>query len=338
MRSQLPISVLDFSLVREGETPREAFQQTVACARHVEELGYQRFWLTEHHGVPAFASAATSVLMSYVAGETKSIRIGSGGIMLPDHSPLVIAEQFGTLATLYPGRIDLGVGRATGGPGSDAVLLEALRKAPNVRDQFPADVDDLLSFFHKPTPGQTMQAVPGGGMDVPVWLLGSSSVSAEHAAARGLPFAFAMHVAPKALGAALDAYRSGFKPSKKHDRPHVMICVFAIAAETDETAQYLLTTGQQFIINMFRKAPRLLSSPISDLAAWASPEERAFSDQRLPDVILGSWNTVRNRVASLVAEFAPDELMFTTMIHDQSEKRRSFNIIAEACHDIVSTA
>jgi luciferase family oxidoreductase group 1 len=338
MRPQLPISVLDFSLVRDGETPRDAFQQTVNCARHVEQLGYQRFWLTEHHSVPAFASAATSVLMGHVASKTTSIRVGSGGIMLPNHSPLVIAEQFGTLASLYPGRIDLGVGRATGGPGSDAVLLQTMRKAPDARDQFPTDVNDLLSYFREPEPSQAMQAVPGGGMDVPLWLLGSSTNSAEHAAALGLPFAFAAHVAPKALGPALAAYRSGFKASKTRDQPHVMICTFAFAAETDEAAQYLLTSGQQFIVSMFRKAPRLLSPPVSDFATWASPEERAFADQRLPDPIVGSRDTVRTKIGSLVAEFKPNELMFTTMIHGQEEKLRSFDIISDACLDIEARA
>jgi luciferase family oxidoreductase group 1 len=338
MRPQLPISILDFSPVREGETPRQALQQTVALARHAEKCGYSRFWLTEHHNVPAFASAATSVVMGHVAGKTTSIRVGSGGIMLPNHSPLAIAEQFGTLASLHPGRIDLGVGRATGGSGADADILQALRKAPDARDQFPADVDDLLSCFRKPETGQAVQAVPGGGIDVPVWLLGSSTFSAEHAALLGLPFSFAAHIAPKVLGAALAAYRSRFRVMRTLEQPHVMIAVFAVAAETDDAARHLLTSIQQFSVNMLRKAPSLLPPPVSDFATWASPDEMAHVAQRLSSVIVGSHETVRREIASLVTRFAPDELMFANMIHGEREKLRSIEIIADACQDICAPA
>lgn len=338
MPSKLPISVLDFSPVREGETPRDALRQTVALARHAEKCGYSRFWLTEHHNVPAFASAATSVVIGHVAGETTSIRVGSGGIMLPNHSPLVIAEQFGTLTSLYPGRIDLGVGRATGGPGVDADILQALRKAPDARDQFPADVDDLLACFLAAKPGQAMRAVPGSGMDVPVWLLGSSTFSAEHAGALGLPFCFAAHIAPKMVGGALEAYRSRFRVQGTLEQPHVMIAVFAFAAETDDAARRLLTSLQQVSVNLLRKAPGLLPPPISDFAAWASPDEMTHVAERFSSAIVGSHETVRREIASLVARFAPDELIFTTMIHDEAEKLRSLEIIADACRDIRAPA
>jgi luciferase family oxidoreductase group 1 len=338
MRPELPISILDFSPVREGETPREALQQTVAAARHAEKLGFERFWLTEHHSLPVFASAATAVVMGHVAGKTASIRVGSGGIMLPNHSPLAIAEQFGTLASLYPGRIDLGVGRATGGAGPDADILQELRKAPDARDRFPADVDDLLAYFHAATPGQAMQAVPGSGMDVPVWLLGSSTFSAEHAGALGLPFCFAAHIAPKALGAALEAYRSRFRVQRTLEQPHVMISVFAFAAETDDAARHLLTSLQQVSVNLLRKAPGLLPPPISDFAAWASPDEMTHVAQRFSSAIVGSRETVRREIASLVARFAPDELMFTTMIHGEKERLRCFEIVADACQDILAPA
>ena len=219
MRLQIPFSVVDFSILRLGETPREALQQTVDLARHVEALGFKRFWLTEHHGVLSSASAATSVVIGHVAGKTSVIRVGSGGVMLPNHPPLVIAEQFGTLASLYPDRIDLGLGRAAG--GHDGVL-RALRVGPAARDRFPSDVRELQFFFREPTPDQKVHAVPGAGLSVPIWLLGSSTFSAEQAGALGLPFAFATHIGPDAVGAAIEIYRSSFKASEVLARPYVM--------------------------------------------------------------------------------------------------------------------
>src|ERR1700704_2075610 len=246
MRLQIPFSVVDFSILRLGETPREALQQTVDLARHVEALGFKRFWLPEHHGVLSSASAATSVVIGHVAGKTSVIRVGSGGVMLPNHPPLVIAEQFGTLASLYPDRIDLGLGRAAGGHDG------GLRGGPAPRDGFPPDVRELQFFSREPTPDQKVHAVPGAGLSVPIWLLGSSTFSAEQAGALGLPFAFATHIGPDAVGAAIEIYRSNFKASEVLARSYVMITVLVIAAETDEAARHLFTSIQQIVLTMLR--------------------------------------------------------------------------------------
>jgi luciferase family oxidoreductase group 1 len=331
MRLQIPFSVLDFSTLRLGETPREALQQTVDLARHVEALGFKRFWLTEHHGVSHSASAATSVVIGHVAGKTSVIRVGSGGVMLPNHPPLVIAEQFGTLASLYPDRIDLGLGRAAGGHDS---VLQALRVGPDARDRFPSDVRELQFFFREPTPDQKLHAVPGAGLSVPIWLLGSSAFSAEQAGALGLPFAFATHIGPDAVGAAIEIYRSSFKASEVLTRPHVMITVLVIAAETDEAARHLFTSIQQVVITMLRgDIAGPLPPPVHDLGAIATPQELAGAEQRLRYAIIGSRKTVRQRIEALIAETAADELSVLTMIYDLDARRRSFEIVTEARED-----
>jgi luciferase family oxidoreductase group 1 len=319
----LSFSVLDLSPVLEGETPREALAHSVALARHAESLGYKRFWLAEHHNMAGIASAATAVVIGHVAGATSTIRVGSGGIMLPNHSPLAIAEQFGTLASLYPGRIDLGLGRA---PGGDGMVLRALRRGPETADRFPRDVQELQFFFREPEPGQPIRAVPGAGLEVPLYLLGSSTFSAELAAALGLPFAFAAHFAPDALGAALALYRSGFRPSAVLAKPHVIVCVTIVAAATDAEARRLFTSLQQAFINLRRGTPGLLQPPVDELRASAA--ERIGVDHALRYAIVGSPDTVARGVEALLGETGADELMITAQIYDQDARRRSFEHVA----------
>ncbi len=327
----IPFSVLDLSPVLQGETPREALQHTVALAQHAEALGYRRFWLAEHHNLPGIASAATAVVIGHVAGQTKTIRVGSGGIMLPNHAPLAIAEQFGTLETLYPGRIDLGLGRA---PGGDGQVLRALRRGAGMADRFPQDVQELQFFFRDPQPGQTIRAVPGAGLAVPLWLLGSSTFSAQLAAALGLPFAFAAHFAPDALGEALDLYRAGFQPSSVLSKPHVMIGVTVVAADTDAEARRLFTSLQQAFVALRSGTPGLLPPPVEDFDAVVPPAVRSNVDHALRYAVVGSPETVREGLARLLAETAADELMITAQIYDQAARRRSYEIVA-AVRDVV---
>ncbi len=323
---QIRFSVLDLSPVLEGETPREALAHTVALARNAEALGYHRFWLAEHHNLPGVASAATAVVIGHVAGATSTIRVGSGGIMLPNHPPLVIAEQFGTLETLYPGRIDLGLGRA---PGGDGMVLRALRRGAETADRFPRDVQELEFFFQEPAPEQTIRAVPGAGLRVPMFLLGSSTFSAEFAAALGLPFAFAAHFAPDALEAALALYRSGFQPSAALDKPYAMVGVTVVAAETDAEARRLFTSLQQAFMALRRGTPGLLKPPVDDIASVASGRERAGVDHALRAAIVGAPDTVRAGLAALLESTSADELIVTAQIYDQAARHRSFEILAE---------
>ena len=323
---QIRFSVLDLSPVLEGETPREALAHTVALARNAEALGYHRFWLAEHHNLPGVASAATAVVIGHVAGATSTIRVGSGGIMLPNHPPLVIAEQFGTLETLYPGRIDLGLGRA---PGGDGMVLRALRRGAETADWFPRDVQELEFFFQEPAPEQTIRAVPGAGLRVPMFLLGSSTFSAEFAAALGLPFAFAAHFAPDALEAALALYRSGFQPSAALDKPYAMVGVTVVAAETDAEAWRLFTSLQQAFMALRRGTPGLLKPPVDDIASVASGRERAGVDHALRAAIVGAPDTVRVGLAALLESTSADELIVTAQIYDQAARHRSFEILAE---------
>lgn len=334
----LPISVLDYAPVRVGETPRDALQQTTELARRAEALGYQRFWVTEHHNVPTFASGATSVVIGHLAANTTSIRVGSGAVLLPNHSPLALAEQFGTLASLYPGRIDLGVGRATGGRGPDALILEALGRPADAREHYAKDLDDLLALFREPQAGQAMQAVPGSGLDIPVWLLGSSTVSAAHAGALGLPFSFATHIAPKVVGDALQTYRSGFKASAALARPHVMISAVIIAADTDEEAQHLCTSIRLALARLVLNEPTLLPPPVTDLASYATAEQWEIVNMRVPSIIAGSPHTVRGAVEALIAETAADELIVATFVHDTAARYRSFEIVADVCRTIRAPA
>lgn len=322
----IPISVLDLAPVKEGGTVSESFHETLDLARHAEAWGYQRFWLAEHHNIVGIASAATSVLIGYVACGTKTIRVGSGGVMLPNHAPLIIAEQFGTLESLYPGRIDLGLGRA---PGTDRLTMRALRRTlTNVDEDFPREVAELLSYFAPPRAGQAVRAVPGAGLRVPVWLLGSSLYSAQLAALMGLPFAFASHFAPDLLMQALEIYRDEFRPSEALDRPYAMPCINVFAAETDEEARRLFTSLQQAFINLRRGQPGLLPPPINLAEAHWSEIEMAGIRHALRYSAIGSPETVRRWLESFIQETHADEVMVTAQIFDHAARLRSVEIVA----------
>jgi luciferase family oxidoreductase group 1 len=330
-RSQIPISVLDFCPVREGETPREALLQATALAAHVEALGYHRFWVAEHHNAPMVTSAATPVVISHIANNTTSIRVGSGGVMLPNHSPLIVAEQFGTLASLHPDRIDLGLGRAIGAPGDEAAMAQALRRAPDARERYPSDVRELQAYFRTPDTPQAIRAIPGSGLQVPIWLLGSSTFSAAEAGTLGLPFVFATHIAPRLAGEALTAYRSNFQPSEQLARPYAGICVIVVAADDDETAQQLFTSVQLMILNRIRGNPglmQLLQRPVPDIEAVSTAEERAGLAKALPLAVVGSPTRVFGELDRLITETAADEVMVLSLIHDQTARRRNFEILA----------
>jgi luciferase family oxidoreductase group 1 len=322
----IPISVLDLAPVKEGGTISEAFRETLDLARHAEGWGYRRFWLAEHHNMAGIASAATVVLVGHVAGGTKAIRVGSGGVMLPNHAPLVVAEQFGTLESLHPGRIDLGIGRA---PGTDQLTTRALRRTlSNVDEDFPRDVAELLSYFAPARPDQRVRAVPGEGLRVPVWLLGSSLYSAQLAALMGLPFAFASHFAPDYLNEAFDIYRRDFRPSDALKKPYAMPCVNVFAAETDEEARRLFTSLQQAFINLRRGQPGLLPPPIDPATAHWSEVEALGIAHALRYSAVGSMETVRRWLESFIRETRADEIMVTAQIHDAAARLRSFEIAA----------
>jgi luciferase family oxidoreductase group 1 len=322
----VPISILDLVPVILGETPREALRKSLDLAQHAERLGYTRYWVAEHHNMTAIASAATSVVIGYLAGGTSTIRVGSGGIMLPNHSPLVIAEQFGTLESLYPGRIDLGLGRA---PGTDQRTLRALRRDPRRADDFPQDVLELQSLLAPVQPGQAVRAVPGYGTEVPIWILGSSTFGAELAAALGLPYAFASHFAPAALFEALEIYRRQFKPSKQLNHPYAMVGVNVVAAETDEEARRLFTTVQQSFANLLRGRPGKLQPPIDDIEEYWTPPEKHQASRMLEHSIVGSPETVRRGLENFVASTNADELMIVSGVYDHLARIRSYEIVAE---------
>jgi luciferase family oxidoreductase group 1 len=325
--SPIPFSVLDLAPIPEGATAGDALRNSTALAQHAERLGFNRYWLAEHHNMPGIASAATAVVIAHVAAATSTIRIGSGGVMLPNHAPLVIAEQFGTLAALHPGRIDLGLGRA---PGTDQRTARALRRdLAGSETRFVNDVLELQSYFRPAPPDQAVRAVPGAGLDVPIWLLGSSTYSAELAAELGLPFAFASHFAPDLLTDALGIYRSRFKPSAQRARPHAMLGINIIAAETDARAGHLFTSLQQAFINLRRGRPGKLPAPAAMDDIW-SPMEKAQLDHALVHSIVGSPETVRTGVASFIAAYQPDELMITAQIHDHAARLASYEIVAES--------
>ncbi|HEV7373149.1 MAG TPA: LLM class flavin-dependent oxidoreductase [Pyrinomonadaceae bacterium] len=324
--SGIPISVLDLAPVKEGGTVSESFRDTLDLARHAERWGYRRFWLAEHHNIAGIASAATAVLIGYVAGGTKTIRVGSGGVMLPNHAPLVIAEQFGTLETLYPGRIDLGIGRA---PGTDQLTMRALRRnLSNIIEDFPRDVAELLSYFAPARPGQMVCAVPGEGLRVPIWLLGSSLYSAQLAAMLGLPFAFASHFAPDLLIEALKIYRDEFQPSEALREPYAMPCVNVFAADTEREARRLFTSVQQAFINLRRNHPGLLPAPVDSMEGRWSEFERAGVERALRYSIVGSAETVRRGLEAFIDLTEADEIMVTAQIFDHPARLRSFNILA----------
>lgn len=320
------LSVLDLSPILEGGTAADSFRNTLDLARHAERLGYHRFWLAEHHSIPSVASAATAVVIAHVAAGTSRIRVGAGGIMLPNHAPLLIAEQFGTLESLYPGRIDLGLGRA---PGSDQATARALRRDPASADRFPQDVVELMSYFHPPAPGQLVQAVPGAGLDVPIYILGSSLFGAQLAAALGLPFAFASHFAPAALFQALELYRSRFRPSPRLGEPYVMLGVNVIAAPTDEEARYLFTSLQQAFVAIRRGTPGPVKPPVEGYEAQLTPLERAGLEQMLGGSFVGSPATVRDRLAEFIGQTGADELIVATQIYDHELRVRSYELLRE---------
>ncbi|GJE56556.1 MULTISPECIES: LLM class flavin-dependent oxidoreductase [Methylobacterium] len=321
-----PLSILDLAFVPEGFGPADALRNSLDLARHAERLGYTRFWLAEHHNMIGIASAATAVVIGHVAAGTRTIRVGAGGIMLPNHSPLVIAEQFGTLETLHPGRIDLGLGRA---PGTDQPTMRALRRSSSGADTFPQDVIELQALLGPARPDQAIQAVPGTGTNVPLWILGSSLYGAQLAAALGLPYAFASHFAPDALLPALDAYRSGFRPSEQLQRPHAMVGVNVVAAETDSAARRLFTSAQQQFTNLIRGTRGLLRPPVDDIEAYWSPTEKLHASRMLSRALVGSPETIRFGLDRLIAETGADEFMVASAIHDHGARLRSYEILSE---------
>lgn len=321
-----PLSVLDLAPITEGSTAIEAFKNSVELARHVENLGFNRYWLAEHHNMPGIASSATSVLIGHIAGSTKSIRVGAGGIMLPNHATLVIAEQFGTLESLYPGRIDLGLGRA---PGSDQATAYALRRTLNRgAEEFPQQVEELEDYFHGKA---RVRAIPGEGLNIPIWLLGSSDFSARLAAYKGLPFSFASHFAPQYTIPAIQLYKNNFRPSSTLDRPYVMVGVNVIAADTDEKAAWLATSQQQQFLSLIRNMPSQLKPPIEDIEKVWSPLEKASVEQTLDpnSTIIGNPDTVKQRLKEFIDRTEADEVIINSQIYYQEDRLRSYEILAE---------
>jgi luciferase family oxidoreductase group 1 len=322
----IPLSVLDLAPIVEGETAADALRKSLDLARHAERLGYRRYWVAEHHNMKGIASAATSVVIGHLAGGTSTIRVGAGGIMLPNHPPLVIAEQFGTLEALYPGRIDLGLGRA---PGTDQRTVRALRRDWTDPNQFPRDVLELQALLGTAEPGQEVVAVPGAGSHVPLWILGSSLYGAQLAAVLGLPYAFASHFAPDALLPALEAYRSTFKPSAQQDRSHAMAGINVFAADTDAEATRLFTSAQQQFTNMVRNRRGKLQPPIDDIETYWTPQEKVHASQMLKYAVVGSPQTVRRGIEEFVAQTGVDELMVVSAIFDHAARLRSYEILAD---------
>ncbi len=320
-------SLLDLAPIVRGGSAAQAFRNSLDLAQHAEQWGYHRFWLAEHHNIPGIASAATSVVIGHVAAGTQRIRVGSGGIMLPNHAPLVIAEQFGTLESLFPGRIDLGLGRA---PGGDQMTARALRRAlGSSGDTFPDDVIELLSYLQRSSLGQPVKAIPGAGLDVPIYLLGSSDFSARLAAAMGVPFAFASHFAPDFLLQALQIYRSEFQPSAQLEKPHVMVAVNVFAADSDEEGRRLFTSLQQAFLGIVRGARSELPPPVEDMDALWRPEEKAYVNRLMRCSAVGSRETVRAGLERILAETKADEIIATAQIFDHAARLRSFEIAAE---------
>ena len=329
-KPQTPLSILDLAPVTEGSHATQTFANTLDLARAAERLGYRRYWLAEHHNMPGIASAATAVLIGHVAGGTSTIRVGAGGVMLPNHAPLQVAEQFGTLACLYPGRIDLGLGRA---PGTDQAAARALRRYYQNAEEFPADVVELRNYFEPTQPGQTVQAVPGAGIDVEMWILGSSLFGAQLAAALGLRYAFASHFAPDAMEEALALYRRNFRPSARLSQPHAMLALNVVVADTDAEAARLFTTQQQAFVNLRRGKPGLVPPPLNsaeDIHAFCSPIEKANVDRALACAVVGSPKTVRDGIAAFVDRHRPDELIVTANIFDHAARVRSFEMAMDA--------
>jgi luciferase family oxidoreductase group 1 len=321
----IPFSVLDLAPVIEGGSAGAAFRNSLDLARHAEARGYKRYWLAEHHNMPGIASAATSVVIGHIAGGTRTIRVGAGGVMLPNHSPLVIAEQFGTLASLYPDRIDLGLGRA---PGTDQRTMQALRRNRSNEDTFPDDVVELAHYFMEPQEGQMVRAYPGAGLNVPLWILGSSAYGAQLAAMLGLPYAFASHFAPDYLMTAIELYRKNFRPSQFLEKPYFMPCIGLFAAETDEEARMLFTSQQRQFVNLRRGSPGLLQPP-AGLDDYWSPAEKAGVAHALQYAVVGSPETVRRKVKDFIQLTGADEIMLAAQIFDHDARKRSYTIAAE---------
>jgi luciferase family oxidoreductase group 1 len=328
MKAMTMLSVLDLSPIVEGSTASGALANSLDLARNAERLGFNRYWVAEHHNMTGIASAATSVVVGHIAGGTRTIRVGAGGVMLPNHAPLVIAEQFGTLEALFPGRIDLGLGRA---PGSDQLTARALRRtlASADADSFPQDVMELQRYFADPQPGQQVRAIPGAGLHVPIWILGSSLYGAQLAAALGLPYAFASHFAPDMMMQAIAVYRSRFQPSEQLKAPHIMLGLNVVAAETDAEAKFLFTSTQQAFVNLRTGRPGLLPRPVDSYEASLGPMERAVLAQTLSCAVVGGPETVRDGIAAFIAKTGADELMITGQPHDHAARVRSFEIVAE---------
>jgi len=325
--SEIPLSVLDLAPVRQGGTIADALHNSRDLAQHAERWGYKRFWLAEHHNIPGIASAATSVLIGYVAEGTSTIRVGSGGVMLPNHAPLVIAEQFGTLATLYPGRIDLGLGRA---PGTDAPTMRALRRDMDGADDFPELVAELRTLLGEPRRGQFVHAIPGEETNVPIWLLGSSGFSAQLAGMLGLPFAFAAHFQPDNLMPALELYRGSFQPSEVLERPYAMVAVPVVAAETDEQARFIASSMYLSFLNLIRNHPQPVMPPVANVEGLANPLERPAVQSKLRALIVGGPETVRRDLKKLLQETQADELMIASNAYDHPDRLRSYEIVAHA--------
>jgi len=321
----VPLSVLDLSPIVQGGSPRQSLQASRQLARAAERLGYQRYWLAEHHNMTGIASAATAVALAYVGQDTTTIRVGSGGVMLPNHAPLIIAEQFGTLEALYPGRVDLGVGRA---PGTDQLTARALRRnLSGGVDQFPQDVLELMAFLKEAQPGQAIRAVPGSGSNIPVWMLGSSLFGAQLAAVLGLPFAFASHFAPQMLDEAAEIYRREFTPSEYRSTPHLMLGLNVVAGESDEEARFLFTSIQQAFINLHRGTPGPLPPPIDDAERLAGT---LAAGSPLSKAVVGGPETVRAGLEAFIARHKPDEIIVTAQIFDQEKRIRSLELVAQA--------
>jgi luciferase family oxidoreductase group 1 len=322
------LSVLDLAPIVEGGDAGQSFRNSLDLARQAERLGYQRYWLAEHHNMPGIASAATAVALAYIGGGTERIRIGAGGIMLPNHAPLMVAEQFGTLASLYPGRVDLGLGRA---PGTDQLTAQALRRnLAGGAESFPRDVVELLHYFDAAKPGQAVRAVPGAGLDVAVWILGSSTFGAQLAAMLGLPYAFASHFAPTELERAIGIYRTTFQPSQRLAAPHVMLGLTVIAADTDAEARRLFSSLQQSFVALRTGSPGPLPPPVDDMDSRLDPTAKAMLAQALSCAVIGSPATVEAGLAAFVARTGADELMVTGSIFDHQARLRSFEITAHA--------
>jgi luciferase family oxidoreductase group 1 len=323
----VPFSILDLAPIVRGGTAGDALQRALDLARHAERLGYRRYWLAEHHNMPGIASAATAVVIGHVAAGTSTIRVGSGGVMLPNHAPLVIAEQFGTLEALFPGRIDLGLGRA---PGTDQLTARALRRGhQDSADTFPQDVQELQGYFRPAVTNQAVQAVPGGGLAVPIWLLGSSLFSAQLAAALGLPFAFASHFAPDHLDEALELYRGKFRPSSALRQPYAMAAIAVFAADTDAAAARLFTSLQQSFVQLRRGTPGLLPPPVATMDGLWSPIEQAGVEHAFSEAVVGSPATVKRGIGDFLRRTRVDELMVTAAIHDHAARLRSFELVAQ---------